>query len=141
MVQVDFSTGGFENPELFASDVKAQLRRLEADAGIEAQDDAPSLRLRHLVQELRRRSGERVVVLVDEYDKPILDALEVPEVARANRDFLRGLYATIKASDEDIRSVFRSVRVVAGSVEWPGGIDRSYDTLYLEGRSCTEKST
>lgn len=31
------------------------------------------------------------------------------------------------------RSVFRSARVVAGSVEWPGGIDLSYDTLYLEG--------
>ena len=39
------------------------------------------------------------------------------------------------------RSVFRSARVVAGSVEWPGGIDLSYDTLYLEGQPCTEKST
>ena len=38
------------------------------------------------------------------------------------------------------RSVFRSARVVAGSVEWPGGIDLSYDTLYLEGRPLTEKS-
>ncbi|MDE0456187.1 MAG: DUF2442 domain-containing protein [Chromatiales bacterium] len=38
-------------------------------------------------------------------------------------------------------SVFRSARVVDGSVEWPGGIDLSYDTLYLEGQPCTEKST
>ena len=38
------------------------------------------------------------------------------------------------------RSVFRSARVVAGSVEWPGGIDLSYDTLYLEGQPYTEKS-
>ena len=38
------------------------------------------------------------------------------------------------------RSVFRSARVVAGSVEWPGGIDLSYDTLYLEGQPWTEKS-
>ena len=106
VVRLDFSNGGFENPEQLASDVKAQLRRLEADAGIEARDDVPSLRLRHLVQDLRRRTGERVVVLVDEYDKPILDALELPEVALANRDFLRGLYATIKASDEDIRFAF-----------------------------------
>ena len=35
------------------------------------------------------------------------------------------------------RSVFRSARVVAGSVEWPGGIDLSYDTLYLEGQPYT----
>ena len=38
-----------------------------------------------------------MAVLVDEYDKPILDALvEKPEVARANRDYLRGLYGVIK---------------------------------------------
>ena len=38
------------------------------------------------------------------------------------------------------RTVFRSARVVTGSVEWPGGIDLSYDTLYLERRPFTEKS-
>ena len=51
---------------------------------------------------LHERSGQRVAVLVDEYDKPILDALEVPDIARANRDFLRGLYSTIKDSDAHI---------------------------------------
>ena len=35
------------------------------------------------------------------------------------------------------RSVFMSARVVAGSVEWPGGIDLSYDTLYVESRPST----
>ena len=46
------------------------------------------------------------MVLVDEYDKPILDALDTPEVARANRDFLRGLYAVIKDCDAHIRFSF-----------------------------------
>jgi hypothetical protein len=35
------------------------------------------------------------------------------------------------------RALFRAARVVAGSVEWPGGLDLSYDTLYLEGQSIT----
>ena len=43
-----------------------------------------------------------MVVLVDEYDKPILDALDAPETARANRDDLRGLYGTISAEKRDI---------------------------------------
>ena len=102
VVRLDFSIGGFENPDRVVEDVTAQLRRIERDAEIDPQDELPALRFQHLIQELRRRTGERVVVLVDEYDKPILDALKVPEVARDNRDFLRGLYATIKASDEDI---------------------------------------
>ena len=32
-------------------------------------------------------------------------------------------------------AVFRRVRVVAGSIEWPGGLDLSYDTLYVEGQA------
>ena len=38
---------------------------------------------RYLVRMSSARAGQRAVVLVDEYDKPILDALDVPEVARA----------------------------------------------------------
>ena len=32
------------------------------------------------------------------------------------------------------RAMFQAARVVAGSVEWPGGLDLSYDTLYLESQ-------
>ena len=67
---------------------------------------APRRCFRHLLGALSRQAGQRVVVLVDEYDKPILDALEVPDIARANRDFLRDLYAMIKSSDAHIRFAF-----------------------------------
>jgi hypothetical protein len=36
------------------------------------------------------------------------------------------------------RALFEAVRVVAGSVEWPGGLDFSYDTLYLESQPVAE---
>ena len=52
---------------------------------------------------LHRRTGRRVAVLIDEYDKPILDALEESEIAGANRDYLRGLYATVKDRDAHVR--------------------------------------
>ena len=41
----------------------------------------------------------------------------------------QGVFATLRN-----RSRFRAVRVVAGSVEWPGEIDLSYDRLYVEGK-------
>ena len=51
--------------------------------------------------------GERVVVLVDEYDKPILDNLTDPDTARELRDGLRNLYSVIKGSgDAHIRFAF-----------------------------------
>ena len=63
-------------------------------------------RFAHLLRTLHEHAGQRVAVLVDEYDKPILDVLEEPEVARANRDYLRGLYGVIKDSDAHVRFTF-----------------------------------
>jgi len=47
------------------------------------------------------------------------------------------LYRGIFVQLQD-RALFRAARVVAGSVEWPGGLDLSYDTLYLESRPVTQ---
>ena len=81
----------------------AQLDSADRNTGIASQYATGPERFGFLLEELHRRTDERVVVLVDEYDKPILDALGKPEVARANRDFLRGLYAVIKACDAHVR--------------------------------------
>jgi hypothetical protein len=59
-----------------------------------------------LIRQARARHGERVVVLVDEYDKPILDNLTRPDVAREMRDGLRNLYSVIKGADAHIRFAF-----------------------------------
>ncbi len=54
---------------------------------------------------LRFTGSRRVVVLVDEYDKPVLDALHDPDRARANRESLRGIYGIIKDSAAHVRFV------------------------------------
>ena len=59
-----------------------------------------------LIEAAHAASGERVVVLVDEYDKPILDNLTQPDRARELRDGLRNLYSVIKDSDAHIRFAF-----------------------------------
>ncbi len=63
-------------------------------------------RLQNLLYRLHHTTGQRVVVLVDEYDKPILDVIDNPEMATANRDYLRGFYGIIKGSAEHVRFVF-----------------------------------
>ncbi len=59
-----------------------------------------------LIRQARVRHGQRVVVLVDEYDKPILDNLTRPEIAREMRDGLRNLYSVIKGADAQVRFAF-----------------------------------
>ncbi len=94
------STGRLENA------LMELLNAAEQEASVEPCYNMAPGRFRHLIRTLHERTGQRVVVLVDEYDKPILDALETPEVARANRDFLRGLYAVIKDSDAHVKFTF-----------------------------------
>ena len=106
VVRFDFSGGEFGDPDGVREEVSEQLETMAAQAGVEVGGARPAILFRRLVRALRRQAGRQVVVLVDEYDKPILDALTVPEVALANREFLRSLYGGIKACDADIRFCF-----------------------------------
>ena len=107
VVRLDFGGGNFKEPATLHKDVMAQLDGLARDMAIAVRYDTAPARFRHLLQALHRKTGRRVAVLVDEYDKPILDALvEKPEVARANRDYLLGLYGVIKDSDAHVEFTF-----------------------------------
>ncbi len=103
VVRLSFAEGDFGSPGYLHINLMAQLDSVERQTGVESGYTTGPERFGFLLEELHRRTGRRVVVLVDEYDKPILDALEAPEVARANRDALRGLYAVIKNRDAHIR--------------------------------------
>ncbi len=106
VVRISFGYGNFTEPEYLRLHLDGQLEQVEEDLGVERAGGPAPGRLARLLRALHRRAGRRVAVLVDEYDKPILDALEVPEVAKANRDHLRGLYAVIKDCDAHIRFAF-----------------------------------
>ena len=103
VVRVSFGSGNYKDPDWLEEDVTDQFDDLEKSAGMDARPGSGPARLRRLVRSLHQSTGERVVVLVDEYDKPILDALGTPEVAKANRDYLRGLYSVIKDCDPHIK--------------------------------------
>ena len=106
VVRLSFGGGEFGDVERLRADVTAQLVDAEDRLGVDGLHSPPTARFRRLLEQLHRASGKRVVVLVDEYDKPILDALDDPETARANRDFLRALYGVIKDCDAHVRFAF-----------------------------------
>ncbi len=106
VVCLSFGKGNFKEAEYLHANVMAQLHTIAEEAGIAPRYDTAPECFSDLIRVLHRQVGQRVAVLIDEYDKPILDALDVPEVARANRDFLRGLYATIKDSDAHVKFTF-----------------------------------
>ena len=106
VVRLSFGGGSFTEPANVNTSVLAQLEAVAEREGVSARYATAPERFAHLLRTLHTQTGQRVAVLVDEYDKPILDMLEEREVARANRDYLRGLYGVIKDNDAHVRFTF-----------------------------------
>ena len=66
--------------------------------------DAPT-QFYNLIIDAQRRYGQQSVLLVDEYDKPMIDNIKKPKLAEDMRDQLHGFYSIIKAADEHLRFV------------------------------------
>ena len=107
VVRLSFG-GKYDNPHDIDGDILDQLEITEHQAGLEPTQSSVTAprRLRMLLDRLHRATDRQAVVLVDEYDKPILDVIDNPEMATANRDYLRGFYGIIKDSARDVRFVF-----------------------------------
>ncbi|MDR1461960.1 MAG: AAA family ATPase, partial [Azoarcus sp.] len=89
--------------------------------GLTLKDASISGQFSQLILQAEAKFGQRVVILVDEYDKPILDKLTSPELARKMRDGLRDLYSVIKDQDAHIKfamltgvSKFSKVNIFSG---------------------------
>ena len=107
VVRLSFGGGTFMQPGMLEANVMEQLAAAERRAGLVSEYLTAPGRFANLLEALHEQTGRRVAVLVDEYDKPILDALmEAPKVALANRNYLRGLYGVIKDSDAHVRFTF-----------------------------------
>ena len=106
VVRLSFAGSSFTEHANLHANVMAQLEGVAEQQGVSTRYATGPERFAHLLRTVHARAGQRVAVLVDEYDKPVLDALETPEVARANRDYLRGLYGVIKDSDAHVRFTF-----------------------------------
>ncbi len=106
VIRFDFSGGSYREPGFLEARIAERLLAAERQAGVSSRFQTASGRFFNLLESLHRDTGQRVVVLVDEYDKPILDALDDREQARANRDLLRGFYGTVKSSDAHVRFSF-----------------------------------
>ena len=107
VIRLSFDGVGNEPGDL-AHNIQEQLKTIERNFGLKLgspTDEGPD-RFMDLLDKLHRKTGRRVVVLVDEYDKPVLDVLDKPDLAESNRDYLRAFYGIIKGAARDVRFVF-----------------------------------
>lgn len=103
IIRIDFSKQKAKNTEQLERFIKEQLDYIAEDYGIRLTHQEYFSRFDQLIQLLSKES--KIVILIDEYDKPIIDHLENPELAKEMREILKGFYTVIKAGDENLRFV------------------------------------
>ena len=130
--------GKYNDPEDLERSIINQLRIIEHAAGLDAVTTASTgpERLQNILYHLHRSTGRQVVVLVDEYDKPILDVLDDPGLATTNRDYLRGFYGIIKDCAEHVRFVFVTGVSMFSKVSLFSGLNNLRD-ISLDPRYAT----
>lgn len=102
VVRISFSDGVLHSRAALDQKIEEILHRLEKQLGVQCNNHSISGRFAELLEKIHRQTGQRVVVLIDEYDKPILDNITEPDIARTMRDGLRNLYSVLKGQDAHI---------------------------------------
>ncbi len=104
---IHIAFGGARSEKELFNTIRQNLERNSRAMGIEYPDyDDVAVCFADLIEKAYEKYNQKVAILIDEYDKPILDNIDQMEIARGNRDILRRLYTEIKNNDPYIRFAF-----------------------------------
>ena len=107
VLYMDFNIGRYDEPHSLKSHLNIILTQFEDIYGAREQEEEPAQRFAGIVQRAFQKTGKQVVILVDEYDKPLLQTMGVNEVL--NEEFcntLKAFYSVTETCDEYIRFAF-----------------------------------
>jgi len=104
VIHIDMSLKRATTPDEFRTFLSNRVDDIAGEYGVKLERPAYDDRFAELIRRLSAKG--KVVVLVDEYDKPILDNILDVEKAAEMREVLKGFYTVIKACDEYLRFVF-----------------------------------
>jgi hypothetical protein len=105
IIYLDFLNISYKDTTL-SEGLKTYLRGEAKKENIELQGDSPREFLRCLILELKAKYSQNVVILIDEYDKSIVDYIDEPAQAAINRDTLKNFFGTLKGMTVDIQFIF-----------------------------------
>ena len=105
VLHFDMSLGKHMDREQLNDYLLQQLTSEEARFGLKGTSSYPNIRLTDLIKTVYEQTGQGVVVLIDEYDAPLLDVAHEDGLLDALRNVMRNFYSPLKACDPYLRFV------------------------------------
>ena len=106
VLHLDLNAKKYETAADLIAMLNQYLEKWEAIYGDEKKDRSPEERFSYVIEQAFLKTGKNVVVLVDEYDKPLLQALDNLPLFEEYRKMLKAFYGVLKSADRYLRFVF-----------------------------------
>lgn len=112
--------------------INLQFRQWEEKYSVETPAATLSARFTEIIISAFRQTGQKMGILIDEYDNPLINALDNPEVLDTNRSLLKSIYSTLKDLDEYIDfAMFTGVSRFSNTSIF-SGLNNLYDISFDE---------
>ena len=106
ILHLDLNTQKYDTPESLDNILNKALEDWERLYGNDPAEKSLAMRFDGIIKRAHEKTGQRAVILVDEYDKPMLQAIGNDELQSAYRETLKPFYGALKSRDADIRFAF-----------------------------------
>ena len=103
---MDLNTEKYDTRESLDSILNFTLEKWEQQYGTAPSETTFALRFRGLIERAYKQTGQRVVILIDEYDKPMLQAIGNEELQKEFRNTMKAFYSVLKTMDGCIQFAF-----------------------------------
>lgn len=103
VLHMDLNTRNYFDYESLVGILSQNLEEWEKLYGDEKKDRVPEERFMYVIKRACEKTGHKVVILIDEYDKPILQTISKPELQTEYRNTLKAFYGALKSCDGYIR--------------------------------------
>ena len=143
VMHIDLNTDKYDSKEVLEQRLNLFLSDWEEDYGRNINEVTLSQRFEGIIKRIAIKEGMPVVILVDEYDKPMLQAISKKELQTAYRNTLKAFYGALKSQDKYIRFAFLTGVTKFGKVSVFSDLnnltDISMDARYQTICGITEK--
>ena len=106
VLHLDLNTGKYTEPEALVSSISWHLTLWEKEFGLAESALPLHERLKNIILQAYQQTGKKVVILVDEYDKPLLEAIGNESLQNEYRKTLKSVYGVAKTMDAYIQFAF-----------------------------------